>query len=396
MIWKLLLEEYDYQIEYRAGQRNCNADSLSPYPVQCLNVNLEEITEERKQKIIAEMHNCPIGGHQGIRKTIERIKLYISWPSLEQYVIQYIRNCITCQLNKETRPNVKLPLTVTDTKNAPWDKIYLDIVGPLPLSENGMKYILTCQDNLSKYFIAIPLQTQTAEEVANAFVKNIILFYGIPTEVVTDQGSNFMSHVFKRVCKLFKIEKICTIAYHPESNGALERTHKTLANYLRCFCDKRLNNWDEWLPFACFTYNTTPHSVTRYTPYEVLFGRNANIPGRLQRQPQPLYNFDDVVLEIKHKMQNCQQIARERLIEFKEAQRHRVKSNEYDFKVNDLVLLRIENRQKLDPLWRGPYEIKDIKGSNAVIQEVGKRKHQEVHINRLKPYFSSISENAAV
>ena len=73
-----------------------------------------------------------------------------------------------------------------------------------------------------------------------------------------------------------------------------------------------------------------------------------------------------------------------------------MKSNEYDFKVNDLVLLRIENRQKLDPLWRGPYEIKDINGSNAVIQEVGKRKHQEVHINRLKPYFSSISENAAV
>ncbi|PNF38366.1 hypothetical protein B7P43_G08976, partial [Cryptotermes secundus] len=337
MRWKLLLEEYDYQIEYRAGQRNCNADSLSRYPVQCLNVNLEEITGERKQKIIAEMHNCPIGGHQGIRKTIERIKLYISWPSLEQDVIQYIRNCKTCQLNKETRPNVKLPLVVTDTKNAPWDKIYLDIVGPLPLSENGMKYILTCQDNLSKYFIAIPLQTQTAEEVANAFVKNIILLYGIPTEVVTDQGSNFMSDIFKRVCKLFKIEKICTTAYHPESNGALERTHKTLANYLRCFCDKRLNNWDEWLPFACFTYNTTPHSVTRYTPYEVLFGRNANIPGRLQRQPQPLYNFDDVVLEIKHKMQNCQQIARERLIEFKEAQRQRVKSNEYDFKVNDLV-----------------------------------------------------------
>jgi hypothetical protein len=122
-----------------------------------------------------------------------------------------------------------------------------------------------------------------------------------------------MSDIFKRVCKLFKIDKICTTAYHPESNGALERTYKTLTNYLRCFCDKKLNNWDEWLPFACFTYNTTPHSVTRFTPYEVLFGRIANIPGNLQRQPTPLYNLEDIVLEIKQKMQSCQQVAREKL-----------------------------------------------------------------------------------
>ncbi|PNF41072.1 hypothetical protein B7P43_G06245 [Cryptotermes secundus] len=394
MRWKLLLEEYDYEIQYRAGERNSNADSLSRYPVECLNVNMEELTEERKQRIIAEMHDCPVGGHQGVQRTIERIKLYISWPGLDQAVTQYIRECKICQLNKETRQSIKLPLNITDTKATPWEKVYLDVVGPLPMTESGMKYVLTCQDNLSKYFMAIPLQNQTTEEVANAFVKNVILVYGIPSEIVTDQGSNFMSDVFKRICKLFKIEKTHTTAYHPESNGALERTHKTLTNYLRCFCDRKLNNWDEWLPFACFTYNTTPHSVTKYTPYEVLFGRIANIPGKLQREPQPLYNFEDIVMDIKQKMQSCQQIAKERLIKFKEAQKEKVKCNEYLFKENDLALLKVESRQKLDPIWKGPYEIKKIISPNAIIQEVGKRKHQEVHINRLKPYFShSVSEN---
>jgi transposase InsO family protein len=341
------------------------------------------------------MHNCPIGGHQGIQRTIERIKLYLTWPGLDQDVTQYVKECNICQINKETKPNIKLPLTITDTKTTPWDKVYLDIVGHLPVTKNKKKYILTCQDNLSKYFVAVTLQSQTAEEVTNAFVKHIILIYGIPTEILTDQGSNFMSEVFKRICKLLKIEKIHTTAYHPESNGALERTHKTLTNYLLCFCDSKTNNWDEWLPFACFTYNTTPHSVTKYTPYEVLFGRTANIPGKLQRQPQPLYNFDDIVRDIKYKMQNCQQLARERLIKFKELQRLKVKSNSHDFKENDLALLRVENKQKLDPIWKGPYEIKEIEGSNAIIQEVGKRKHQTVHINRLRPYFSSLSENAA-
>jgi hypothetical protein len=212
MRWKLLVEEYDYEIQYRAGNRNCNADSLSRYPIQCFSVNVEEITKERKQKIITEMHNCPVGGHQGIQRTIERIKLYISWPGLEQDITQYVKECKTCQINKETRQNIKLPLTVTDTKDIPWEKVYLDIVGPLPMTETDMKYVLTCQDNLSKYFIAIPLKNQTADEVANAFVKNIIPNYGISTEIVTDQGSNFMSDVFKRICKLFNVEKICTTA----------------------------------------------------------------------------------------------------------------------------------------------------------------------------------------
>jgi hypothetical protein len=129
-----------------------------------------------------------------------------------------------------------------------------------------------------------------------------MLIYGIPTEIVTDHGSNVMSDIFKRICKLFKIDKICTTACHSVSNGALERTHKTLANYLRCFCDTKLNTWDEWLPFASFTYNT------RHTLYEVQFRRIANIPGKLERQLQPLYNFD-IVLKKMQRQPSANQLA---------------------------------------------------------------------------------------
>jgi hypothetical protein len=214
------------------------------------------------------------------------------------------------------------------------------------------------------------MENQTAEKVAESFVKNIVLIYGIPNKILTDQGSNFMSDVFKRICRLFKIEKICTTAYHPESNGALERTHKTLTNYLRFFCNSKTDDWDEWLPFACFTYNTTPHSVTKYTPYEVIFGRIANVPGRLQQTAQLLYNFDDIVLSIKQRMQTCQQLARERLIKFKESQGQAAISFDHEFKRDDLVLLKVEARHKLEPLWKGPFEIKDVKRPNAIIQEV--------------------------
>jgi transcription elongation factor Elf1 len=117
MRWKLLLEEHDYEFQYRTGQRNCNADSI--YPVQYLNVN----TEERKQKIITELHNCPVGGQQGNYRTIECIKLHISWPGIDQDVAQYIKQCKICQLNKETRTNIKFPSAITDTKSTPWEKV---------------------------------------------------------------------------------------------------------------------------------------------------------------------------------------------------------------------------------------------------------------------------------
>ena len=96
------------------------------------------------------------------------------------------------------------------------------------------------------------------------------------------------------------------------------KEHKTIVEYLRCFCNPRGNNWDKWLPFPCFVYNTTPHTMTKFTPYEVLFGRKANIPGYLQQKPTPLYNYDDLIVDIRRKMQECHEIARANLIQTKQ------------------------------------------------------------------------------
>jgi hypothetical protein len=198
------------------------------------------------------MDECQIGGHQGVQCTYERLKLYVTWPGMFQDVEKYIKHCEVCQKNKFTGPYTKAPIQETDTQFQPWNKIYLDIVGPLHMTEQGYKCILTCQDNISKYLIASPMLTQTAEEVTLTFFRHVVLIYGVPQYIVTDQGSQFMGDIFKRLCKLLKLNRRNTTAYHPESNGALERTHKTMVEYLRCFCNPKCNDWDEWLPFACF------------------------------------------------------------------------------------------------------------------------------------------------
>jgi hypothetical protein len=170
------------------------------------------------------------------------------------------------------------------------------------MKEDGYKYILTYQDNLSKYLIAIPTLTQTAK--VTTFLRHIVLLYGIPQFIVTGQGSQFMSDVCKILCKLLKLNKLNTTAYCPESNGALERIHMTKEEYFGCFCNPRGNDLDKWLLFACFVYNTTHHDQV----YKI---RNI-----IWKKSQVLYLYIiDLIHDIKKKLKECHEIARSNLIQ---------------------------------------------------------------------------------
>jgi len=118
------------------------------------------------------------------------------------------------------------------------------------------KYILTFQDDLSKYVVCVPIGQQDAEKVAKAFVSNIVLKYGTPRILQIDQGANFISEVFRNTCK---IKKIQSNALHPESQGSIERSHRVLAEYLRQYVNKDQTKWDEWF-FRNLTYLLTPWS----------------------------------------------------------------------------------------------------------------------------------------
>jgi len=135
--------------------------------------------------------------------------------------MENISKCEYCQKNKLFQKS-RAPLKIKDTPDKPLKKCALDIVGLLTITSIGNKYILTFQDNLIKFSKAIPIPNQKAITVAKKFTTKIILEYGIPKEILTNQGTNFTSDMFKNVCKLLKINKVQTIAYHPESNGALE------------------------------------------------------------------------------------------------------------------------------------------------------------------------------
>jgi hypothetical protein len=165
-----------------------------------------------RNEIIQSNHNTLIAGHSGIARTLNRIKAHYTWPTIKKDVTNFIKNCHKCQVNKYRR-KTKIPMKITSTSVRAFQRLALDIVGPLVSTSNENIYILTMIDDLTKYLIAVPLPNAEAKTVADAFVKNFLLIYGQPESILTDQGSNFMSDVFKNVCKLFKIKiKIVLIA----------------------------------------------------------------------------------------------------------------------------------------------------------------------------------------
>lgn len=344
-------------------------------------------------QILQEYHSSPYSGHFGFHKTFHKIKQLYSWPTMKHDIKKFIESCTSCQTNKLVRKKNKEPMIITDTSEQSFQKIALDIVGPLTLTEQGNKYILTIQDNLTKYTQAYPIPNQESQTIAKTFVNEFICKFALPQTILTDQGTNFLSQLMKSVSKLFKLKHMQTTAYHPQSNGSLERSHQTLIQYLRHFINEKQTDWDNWLPMATFAFNTTIHSSTKYTPYELVFGYLPRLPTSITQPPEFHYTYDDYIQDLKMKLNKSYEIAKQNIHESKETNKRYYDKNasREDYQIGDLVYLLNETSKpstskKLNPLYTGPYEIIEINSPVNVTLKI-KRRNVKVHKNRIKRAF---------
>lgn len=342
--------------------------------------------EAERHEIIRENHATAIGGHKGVTKTTNRIKYKYQWPRLKEDVQTYIRNCRECQLKKLVRLKTRQPMTLTDTPGAAFDKVSMDIMGPLPTSINGNSYILTIQDLLTKYSLAIPLKQTTAVHTADAFVNRFICTFGSPRAIVTDQGRNFISSLMRNVARKFKIKQCRTTAYRPQSNGSVERSHQVLWDYLKQFVEK--NDWDEYLDLASFSYNTSVHEGTQFTPYELVFGKVAETPisdFSLNAETNETYYL--YLTALFDRLKETQRIARENLCQAKIRSKRYYdrKARPFNFNIGDPVyMLREPIRNKLANQYLGPYIISEILGNGNVRLELSGGRTRVVHTDKLK------------
>lgn len=355
-------------------------------PTVCILKDVERIDNEDDRRVILnDFHLLPTSGHAGIRRMLNNIKKYYFWPGLENDVIKFVKKCPKCQKQKYT-VIVKEPMVITSTAHSTFEKIYLDIVGPLDRDYYNYTYILTIQCELSKYVCAFPLVTKTSAETARAFVNNFILQHGVPREIATDRGSEFMSDTFKEVCKLLNISKLNSTAYHHQSIGALENSHKNLGHFLRIHVEENSESWSTWLPFWCFAYNTTVHTSTKFTPFELVYGKTCNLPSNLAKTIEPLYNYDSYPLELKYRLQVSLSEARQNLIKSK--LERKLKYDEHirptKYKKGDNILIKSETGNKLTNLYTGPYKVIQDLSPNVEVNINGKS--DIIHKNRTKLY----------
>ncbi|KAH9640804.1 hypothetical protein HF086_001965 [Spodoptera exigua] len=302
---------------------------------------------------------------------------------LEEDIKNYVQKCEKCQKEKYSR-YTKEPMTITTTATEAFQKIFMDVVGPLERDEENFSYILTIQCELTKYIEAYPMKTKSTKEVAEKFVNNFILRFGIPEIIATDRGTEFISTTFQEVCNLLHINKLTSTAYHHQSIGALENSHKSLGTYLRIQTDNHSGHWSKWIAYWCFAYNTSVHTETKFTPFELVFGKQANLPSNLTIHPEPIYNHESYLLELKYRLQLSQTEARENLIKSKMIRKIKYDKNcnPVVYKPNDKVLIKNENRNKLTSIYSGPYiVVRDI-SPNVEILDNGKIKL--IHKNRTK------------
>ena len=358
----------------------CTGEVVTPLP-------------SRRPLIMKEFHESAIGGHQGARKLFDRIRENFYWPQMGKEIGNFVRSCSSCQKNKILRAKTKQPMRITDTPKRAFEKVQMDIVGPLPVTKKGNRYLLTLQDNLTKYSDAIPLLSIDSVTVAIALAEQFISRFGCPRTIQTDQGSNFVSNIMKTFCRIFKIQRITSTAFHPQSLGSLERAHRVFIDYLKHYCTK--TDWDDWIRFGIFSYNTSVHEATGFTPHELVFGVKAIIPSGFIKHQIPR-TFVDYLDNLFSKITTTQALAATNLERAKQRSKliYDAKINTCKFSVgDDVYLLREPKTSKFDSSWLGPYKIlKMFNDLNAEIG-IGHNKTKIVHVNKLK--LACISVNSS-
>ena len=335
-------------------------------------------------------------GHLGVRKTLQRLRAHFYWKHMKTDVTHFIKECHPCQVaGKPNQPVPVSPLIPTPVLNPPFQKILIDIVGPLPKTSSGYSYLLTILDAATRYPEAIPLRTIHAKVVVRELL-HFFTRFGLPLEVQSDQGTNFMSKLFEESLKELGIAHIVSSAYHPQSQGALERYHQTLKSMLRKFCEETGQEWDKGVPFLLFATGEVPTESLGFSPHELIFGHHVRGPLMLVKErwsgavgPPP--SVLQYVIDFKERLAQGLQMAHTNLTQAQGNMKewYDRKARERSFQENDevLVLLPIQGHP-LSAKFLGPYKVcKRVSETDYLVETPDRRKrHQLCHVNMLKPY----------
>ena len=324
-------------------------------------------------------------GHQGILRTLSLLRERFYWPGMQEEATQYVMRCSRC-LRRKTPPQVAplQPILVTQ----PLELVHMDYLSLEP-SKGNIENVLVITDHFTRYALAYPSKTQTAQATARILWDNFICHYGFPEKFISDQGRNFESDLIKELCKIAGVKKIHTTPYHPQGNGQCERFNSTLCNMLGTLSDEEKSDWKSHLGCMTHAYNCTKHASTTYSPYYLMFGRHPRLPIDIEfGLHKPNCSDNSSKSRYIQKLRRRLNYAFQKASKYSDQQAKKYKQG-YDKSVkgpqlheNDLVLVKIvahKGRHKLQDRWEPEeyvvieqpiagtpvYKVKPVNGSNV-------------------------------
>jgi len=318
-------------------------------------------------------------GHFGIKRTYRLIAQEYFWPRMRSEINEYVRLCPRCQQSKPTPVVQRAPISFPLTDR--FKTVHVDIVGPLPQSSNGNSFLLTMIDRYSRWFEAIPLKSTTADICAEVFLHNWVARFGLPDTVISDQGPQFESHLFNKVLNSLGCIRRRTTPYHPQTNGKVERAHRTLKDSLRCLAD-RFNDWESALPSALLALRVAIND-SGYSPSALVYGEPLTLPSQLCNPSSSLCSSANPVI-IDQLVSNFK-IIREALCHDVHPTFPHTQGQPIPF---SSVWLRIPGLNScLSPRFSGPFKVLSFSHPTITIEKNGSP--YTINIDRVRPAWTS-------
>lgn len=341
--------------------------------------------------LLEAYHDSPTSGHLGINKTWYKIRDRYYWPGMYKQIKQHILSCHKCKQFKISRTKSAGTLQPIEPPTGILDLMGLDFMGPLPQSSSGCKYILVCTDYLSRFAITQATKNCTAETAAKFLVEKVILQYGVPKQLLTDCGSHFMANVFEAIASRCGINHITSTTYHPQCNGLTERLNATLVGSLSTYVNQQQTDWDEYLPYITFAYNTSNQATIQMEPFTLMYGRKPTLPFDTPHSIIKLSSVSDYYLQLTQFLKQAKSIVWNNITKQQNVYKRTYDTGRQDLaplKPGQLVLIKemmTRNLRKFSPKYYGPFSVlRQISRLNYDVQHVNDGYVEKVHVSRIR------------
>ncbi|KAK7094801.1 hypothetical protein V1264_006302 [Littorina saxatilis] len=363
------------------------------------------VPQPLRRQVMEVAHDSIMGGHLGVKKTSDRIQAAFYWPGLHADVTRFCRSCDICQKTIPRGRVPKVPLQKMPLIDRPFKRVAIDLIGEIkPPSEEGHRWVLTLVDYATRYPEAVPLKKIDTETVAEALV-DIFSRIGVPEEILTDLGTQFVSECMEEVNRLLSIRHLTTTPYHPMCNGLVEKFNATLKSTLKKLCSEQPRQWHRYINALLFAYREVPQESTGFSPFELMYGRTVRGPMQILKElwtkdvdTPEVKNSYQYVFELREKLEETLEIVRENLKKSQDSGKHYYDRKAVNRKFtpgNKVLILLPTDHNKLLMQWEGPYEVEAVVGINDFEVNVGK-KSKIYHANLLKLYVERPPEAVQV